>query len=65
VTESFFATLKLEWVHHAKWRTQADAKRAIIEYIEVFYNRQRGHSKNNFLSPTDYEKEAKLTRLAA
>ena len=38
--ESFFASLKTEWVHEARFRTRAEARAAVFEYIEVFYNRQ-------------------------
>ena len=42
--ESFFASLKTERVHEARFRTRAEARAAVFEYIEVFYNRQRLHS---------------------
>ncbi len=42
--ESFFASLKKEMVHQRRFKTRAEAKAAIFEYIEVFYNRQRRHS---------------------
>jgi putative transposase len=42
--ESFFASLEKELVHRQRFRTRAQAKAAIFEYIEVFYNRQRRHS---------------------
>ena len=38
--ESFFASLKTERVHHTRFRTRAEAKAAVFEYVEVFYNRQ-------------------------
>ncbi len=55
VSESFFHTLKTELVHHCKFKTRAEAKQQIFEYIEVFYNRIRIHSANDYLSPVDYE----------
>lgn len=55
VSESFFHTLKTERVHHQPYQTRAEAKQDIFEYIEVFYNRERLHSSNNYLSPVDYE----------
>jgi putative transposase len=55
VSESFFHTLKTELVHHVKFNNQEEAKKAIFEYIEVFYNRSRMHSANDYLSPQDYE----------
>src|SRR4051795_427017 len=36
--ESFFASLKKEHVHHVRFRTRAEARTAVFEYIEVFYN---------------------------
>jgi putative transposase len=49
--ESFFASLKKELVHRQRFRTRAQAKAAIFEYIEVFYNRQRRHSSIGYLTP--------------
>src|SRR4051812_35867295 len=37
--ESFFASLKKEHVHHVRFRTRAEAKAAVFEYVEAFYNR--------------------------
>ena len=55
VSESFFHSLKTEMVNHRNFQTKAEANEAIFEYIEVFYNRQRLHSTNDYLSPVDYE----------
>lgn len=55
VAESFFSTLKEELVYRGSWPTRAAARRAIFEYVEVFYNRQRMHSALGYLSPVDYE----------
>ena len=49
--ESFFASLKKEMVHQRRFRTHAEAKAAIFEYIEVFYNRQRRHSGVGYKTP--------------
>ena len=59
VAESFFHSLKTELVHHETYPTRAAAKQSIFEYIEVFYNRQRLHSSNGYLSPVDYELQHK------
>lgn len=59
VAESFFHTLKTELIHHQRYQTRAEAKQDIFEYIEVFYNRERFHSANNYLSPVDYERQQK------
>ena len=55
VSESFFHSLKTEMVNHRNFQTKAEANEAIFEYIEVFYNRQRLHSTNDYMSPVDYE----------
>jgi putative transposase len=57
VAESFFATLKKELVADSKWKTRAEAKSALFEFIEVWYNRQRRHSAIEYLSPAEYEKQ--------
>jgi len=49
--ESFFASLKKELVHRKRFRTRAQAKAAIFEYIEIFYNRQRRHSGIGYQTP--------------
>jgi putative transposase len=53
--ESFFASLKKELVHGADFATRAEARAAIFEYIEVFYNGQRRHSSLGYISPAEYE----------
>jgi transposase InsO family protein len=55
VSESFFHSLKTELTHHCQFQTREEARRMIFEYIEVFYNRERIHSANDYLSPVDYE----------
>ncbi len=49
--DSFFASLKKELVHQNRFKTRAQAKAAIFEYIEVFYNRQRRHSAIAYQTP--------------
>jgi transposase InsO family protein len=58
VIESFYGTLKRELVSRSQYATRDDARRAIFEWIEVFYNRQRLHSSLGYLSPADYEAAA-------
>jgi len=53
--ESFFASLKKELVHDADFSTRAEARLALFEYIEVFYNVQRRHSSLRYVSPAEYE----------
>lgn len=55
VAESFFATLKTECVYTRRFATRAEAREAIFEFIEVFYNRRRLHSTLGYVSPIDFE----------
>ncbi len=49
--ESFWGSLKNEMIHHQRYATQANAEAAIQEFIEIFYNRQRRHSRLGYISP--------------
>jgi len=53
--ESFFHTLKTEWVYRFKYKTRQEAKASLFDYIEIFYNRQRRHSALQYMSPCQYE----------
>jgi transposase InsO family protein len=64
VAESFFATLKVELVHEAAWKTRAAARAEIFAYIEGFYNGQRRHSALDYLSPRAFEQERAQAALA-
>jgi putative transposase len=44
-------------MHHQTFRSREEAKQAVFEYIEVFYNRERLHSANGYLSPVDCESQ--------
>nr|MDQ3643430.1 IS3 family transposase [Actinomycetota bacterium] len=55
VAESFFSSLKLELIDRRAWVTRAQVRRAVVDYIEVFFNRRRLHSSLNYLSPAEYE----------
>ena len=59
VVESFFATLKTELIHHADYPSPAEARAAIFEFIEVFYNRQRRHSTLGYQTPAGFERMAR------
>lgn len=56
--ESFFKTLKSELVDHERFRSRKEARQAVFEYVEVFYNRLRIHSALGYSSPADFEKAA-------
>lgn len=55
VVESFFATLEHELLAQQSFVSHHAARRAIFEYIEVWYNRQRRHSSLGYVSPAEYE----------
>jgi len=59
--ESFFSSLKKELVHLMTFHSKDQARRAIFEYIEIFYNRQRRHSALNQKSPLEYYRYATQT----
>ncbi len=53
--ESFFHSLKVEWLSDQTFPTRAAARQAIFTFIEVWYNRQRLHSTLGYRSPEAYE----------
>jgi putative transposase len=55
--ESFWGKLKSELVHRRKFASPAEARTAIFEHVEVFYNRRRLHSALGFMSPVDFENQ--------
>lgn len=57
--ESFFHTLKTEMIYHEDFQTRDEARRAIFEWVEAFYNRQRSHSTLGYRSPVDFERVAR------
>ena len=58
MAESFFATLECELIDRRAFRTQAEARMVIFEFIEGWYNRKRRHSALGYLSPNDFERAA-------
>lgn len=56
--ESFFATLETELQDRTVFRTRSEARRALFEFIEGWYNRRRRHSALGYLSPMDFERAA-------
>jgi putative transposase len=53
--ESWNHSFKVEAVHGERFQTRSDAKYQVFEYIEVYYNRKRLHSKLGYLSPEAFE----------
>ena len=56
--ESFFHTLKTEMIYDEVFETRDQARHAIFEWVEAFYNRQRLHSTLGYLSPVDFERRS-------
>ncbi len=65
VAESFFATIKKELIHRCHYKTRREAAASIFEYIEVFYNRVRKHSKLGYTSPIQYRRKNTTAATAA
>ncbi len=57
MAESFFAALKTEWTDRMVFTTRAEARQAIVSHIEVFYNRQRLHSRLDYKTPREVHHE--------
>ena len=55
--ESFWSSLKYETVYQRKFATRAEARTALFDYIESFYNRQRLHSSLGYVSPITFESQ--------
>jgi putative transposase len=62
--ESLWGSMKQELVYQRNFKTREEARAAIFEYIEIFYNRQRRHSSLGYVSPIEFERQVK-TRQAA
>jgi putative transposase len=57
VAESFFHTLKTQFLYHHRFTNRSEAEQALFKYIEIYYNRRRRHSTNGYKSPALYELE--------
>jgi transposase InsO family protein len=51
--ESFFGSLKKRLIYHRKYETMEQLRKDLFQYIEVYYNRFRKHSSNNYLTPEE------------
>lgn len=65
VSESFFASLRAELVDHETYATARAAEGAIRDYIDRFYNFERLHSHNDFVSPVEFELNLQLSQIAS
>jgi putative transposase len=57
--ESFFATLECELLNRRKFRTKAEARMAVFQFIEGWYNPGRRHSALGYQSPINHERSAR------
>ena len=57
VAESFFANLKKEKIRRKRYATQDEAKQAVFNYIELYYNPTRRHTHNNRVPPAVVDRE--------
>ena len=57
VAESFFKTLKRELINDRRYKSRDEARQEVFKYIELYYNRQRLHSKNGYMAPCDLERD--------
>jgi len=65
VAESFFKTIKTEWIYRFVYTTKKQAGLSVFEYIETWYNTQRRHSALNYLTPDEYGKLTNKQKIAA
>lgn len=62
--ESFFSTLKNELIYLTHFKTRAEARQAIFEYVEIFYNHKRRHSSLGYQTPSEYKRQFRLASAA-
>jgi transposase InsO family protein len=65
VAESFFKTIKTEWIYRNKYATKKQATVSVFEYIETWYNTHRSHSSLNYLSPVEFGELINKQKMAA
>ena len=59
VAESVFNLLKRERIRRRTYRSRAEARQDVFDYIEMFYNPKRKHVRNGMLSPVEFERQQK------
>lgn len=57
VVESFFSSLKNEMTLHVRYESRSQARAAVFDYVEMFYNRERQHSYLGYVSPVEFERK--------
>lgn len=63
--ESFWGKMKCEWLYEKQFKTREEARAAVFEYVEIFYNRQRIHASNGYITPEQYYNNSKKASKAA
>jgi putative transposase len=53
--ESFWSRMPVELLNRHRWRTRVELANAILDYLEIFHNRQRRHSSLGMLTPIQFE----------
>jgi len=61
VAESFFHLLKREPIRRQVYKTRAEARQDVFDYIEMFYNSKHKHVRIGMLSPVDFERQQKIS----
>jgi putative transposase len=64
VAESFFHSLKTEWIKDTVYSSRDQARRDVVDYIEMFYNSRRLHSSIGYQNPNDFEKVIDISKAA-
>ena len=59
--EGFWGKMKTEWLNGRRFRTREEARRSVFEYVEIFYNRQRLHASNGYLTPEEFHLKNKAS----
>ena len=65
MAESFFASLETELIDRTSWRTRAEARLAVFDYIEAFHDPRRRHSAIGYLSPAEFERRYRSDKITA
>ena len=60
VAERFFNLLKRERIRRRSYKSRAEARQDVFDYIEMFYNPKRKHVRNGMLSPVEFERQQKM-----
>ncbi len=63
--ESFWGKMKCEWLYEKQFKTRDEAGAVVFEYVEIFYNRERIHASNGYITPEQYYNNSKEASKAA